>query len=695
MRNRVLLAAIAALLLPVGVVYAAPGASDLLADYSPLAPGDLQQQIDRQVVERLQAEHYRPVAMDDVFSARLLHAYLEDLDPTRSIFLASDIATFEARYGDTLDDGLRAGKLAAAFAIFNTYQERRIEINQWLLERVARGIDFFDLGDHETITVDRENAPWPADKAAQRALWSKRLENQIISMHLGDEDEPDEEDAEPAPTVQERLLRRYENELKQLVQAEPIDVVAVYMGAYTHLYDPHTDYFSPSQSENFEINMKLSLQGIGAQLRSRNGYTEIVRLIPGGPAIESGKLEPTDRIIAVGQSEEGGFVNIVGMRLDETVQLIRGKKGSVVRLRITSADGGQARTVSLVRDKIKLEAQAASKQIIEIERDGKTYQIGLITLPSFYQGTTEDVKRLLLELKAEDIAGIVIDLRNNGGGALGEVTDLVGLFMPSAPSVQIRDAEGRIQVLGSNSEPVYSGPLAVMVNRLSASASEIFAGAIQDFGRGIILGNTTFGKGTVQALMPLKKGRIKLTRAKFYRITGASTQVRGVTPDIQFPPLVDADEIGEGTLPNALPWDRIEPISYPHRGTIQRLVPVLTEVHQNRVAADPDFQYRVERIALIRERSERDQLSLNLEQRRARQQAFQQQILELANAHRSATGEKPFASFEEFEESDENESLGNELAADEPEEPDAYQEEAARILLDLIEVLEQGIKRRA
>lgn len=663
--------------------------------YEPLTAGDLQVQIDRQVVERLQEEHYNPVDLDDDFSAQLLHAYLDTLDPGHSVFLASDVQRFEKRYRDQLDDGLRQGELGAAFVIFNTYQQRRVSLYQHILEQLKNGLDSFDLSDAETLEIDREKAPWPADQAARWALWTKLLENQIINMRL-DENEPsdEDEDEEHQLPIVERLTRRYRSQLHQVTQVEPIDVVSTYMGAYTHLYDPHTDYFSPKQSENFEINMKLSLQGIGAQLRSQNGYTEIVRLIPGGPAIESGKLKPGDYILAVGQGKDGHFTNIVGMRLDESVLLIRGKKGSTVRLRVSAdSDGSDTRTVALVRDKIKLEAQAASKQIIELERNGHSSKIGLITLPSFYQGTSQDVEKLLRELKAQNVAGIIMDLRNNGGGSLREVTDLIGLFMPSAPTVQIRDADGEIHILGDRSTwPIYSGPLAVMVNRLSASASEIFAGAIQDYGRGLIVGSQTFGKGTVQALMPLEKGRIKLTRAKFYRITGASTQIRGVTPDIHFPPLVDPDDIGEGTMPHALPWDHIDATAHPHRNTIEQLLPLLRKLHEERVATDPDFRYRVKRIALAQKRSKREQLSLQIAERRATQKSLQQKRLALANAHRKAIGKKPFEDYQAFVDADDRDVFDVGPASDEPEKPDAYQMETARIVLDLVELLAQRIE---
>ena len=650
--------------------------------YTPLVPESNQDEIDREIVKQLQENHYNKVKLDDAFSEKFFNAYLEELDGTRGVFLQEDIERLRDKYAHALDDELKEGQTRAAFDIYNTYQKRRIQIDQWALARIDQGIESLNLDDDESFDVDRENAPWPATAAEREALWTQQLENQVINLKLNEL-----ETAE----IEKRLTQRYSNELKQLRQTEPMDAFSAYMDAYTHSYDPHTDYFSPRRSEDFNIDMNLQLQGIGAELRSKNGYAELVRLIPGGPAAKSGKLKPTDRIIAVGQGKEGEFTDVVGMRLDETVQLIRGEKGSTVRLQISPADNSQTRTVTLVRDKIELKDQAARKQIIELERDGQQVEVGLITLPSFYNGTAKDVKKLIEELKKNDeLAGIVLDLRNNGGGALGEAMKLTGLFMNSVPAVQIRDADGNVQVLGDrNDGPVYDGPLAIMVNRLSASASEIVAGALQDYGRAIVLGGQTFGKGTVQTLMPLSEGQIKLTQAKFYRVTGESTQDRGVTPDITFPAAVDPTKIGESALPNALPWDRIKPTTFPYSDEIAQLMDTLERGHRMRVEDDPDYQYRVNRIHLARQQTEKTRVSLNLEERRAEQEALKQQSLELANKHREATGKSPFEDYAAFEKSEEGDSpqeeeLGAHPGAD-PDEIDAYQTESARVLLDLVE----------
>jgi len=650
--------------------------------YTPLAPNDNQDDIDREIVRKLQDDHYNKITLDDAFSKKFFEAYIEELDGTRGVFLSSDIERLRGKYATRLDDELKDGQTKAAFDIYNTYQKRRIQIDQWALGKIEAGIDNIDINDDESFEIDREQSPWPANAAEREALWTKQLENQIINLKLDDLDNAE---------ITKRLKQRYTNELKQLRQAEPVDAFSAYMDAYTHSYDPHTDYFSPRRSEDFNIDMNLQLQGIGAELRSKNGYAELVRLIPGGPAAKSGKLKPTDRITAVGQDEDGEFTDVVGMRLDETVQLIRGEKGSTVRLQISAADNSQTKTITLVRDKIELKDQAARKQIIELERDGQTVDIGLIALPSFYNGTSADVKKLLKELKKNDkLAGIVLDLRNNGGGALGEAMKLTGLFMNSVPAVQIRDAEGKIQVLGDrNDGPVYDGPLAVMTNRLSASASEIVAGALQDYGRAIVVGGQTFGKGTVQTLLPLSEGQIKLTQAKFYRVTGKSTQDRGVTADIEFPAAIDPDKIGESALPNALPWDTIEPTSYPYSNEISELIDALEARHAERVVNDADYQYRVKRIELARTQSQRTQVSLNLAERRAEQESLKQQSLELANTHRKANGEEPFEDYKAFEDSEDGaDPAEEELGAhtpDEEKEIDAYQHEAAEILLDLVQ----------
>ncbi len=650
--------------------------------YHPLTAAHNQGEIEKEIVHKLQQAHYNKIKLDNAFSEKLFNAYLNGLDSTHSVFLASDVKRLRQKYGDKLDNELEAGATRGAYAIFNTYQKRSIQIDRWALHQIKQGIDTLNIHSKQSINTDRKHAPWPADASARRALWTKQLESQVIAMRL---------DHLQPKKIEKRLSQRYGNQLKQQRQAEPGDVFSAYMTAYTHSYDPHTDYFSPRRVQDFSINMNLQLQGVGAELREQNGYAELVRLIPGGPAAQNGQIKPTDRIIAVGQGKHGPFTDVVGMRLDKTVQLIRGKAGSTVRLQIAPPGGGQTKTVTLTRAKIKLKDQTASSRIIHVKRHGHMRKIGLIILPSFYNGTADDVKKQLAKLKSQHIDGIVLDLLNNGGGALGEAMRLIGLFMPSAPGVQIKDAQGNVQVLGDRSSGTYyTGPLAVQVNRLSASASEIVAGALQDYGRAVIVGSQTFGKGTVQTLLPLSKGQLKLTEAKFYRVTGGSTQDRGVTPGIKFPSAINPKKIGESALPNALPWNRVPPTRYPYSDQIAKVLSKLRAEHVQRIAHEPDFQYLVKRYKLARKESGQTQISLNLGKRRAEQKARKQKILALANSHRKAIGKPPFKNYKAFED---NTHQGVSAAPGENSDAiprnssaaktDAYQKETANIVLDL------------
>lgn len=656
-----------------------------LADYATLKPEKNQAKISSEVSEQLQENHYNRVDLDDAFSAQILNGYLDELDGNRSIFLASDIEKFKKQYADQLDDQIKESKLDADFEIYNTYQKRRIEIDEWLLKKVKAGVDKLDLTNDESVHIDRSEMAWPANEKTRRALWAQLLESQVIDMRLSDMEMEE---------VQKRLTQRYTNELNWLRQVEPTDAFSTYMSAYAHSYDPHTDYLSPRQSEELNISLNLSLRGIGAELRSVNGTAEVVRVIPGGPAAKAGELRPTDQIIAVAQGKKGEFTDVVGLRLDDTVRLIRGEIGSVVRLQIQPANGGELETISITRDEVELKDQAASKKIIPIERDGKTVKIGLVRLATFYNGTASDVRKLLEELNEENVAGVVMDLRNNGGGSLEEVVKLVGLFMGPVPAVQIRDANGSVALQGDRSaKPVFSGPLSVMVNRLSASASEIFAAAMQDYGRGIIVGSATFGKGTVQAVMPLdrkgKKGLITLTQAKFYRVSGDSTQRHGVTPDLEFPSFIDPEQIGEEILPHALPWDQIDPIDYPSADFIERALPSLQTSHDSRIKDDADFQYLAERIGLARERSQQKDVSLVLKQRQQEQKTLQQKRLTLVNKYRQATGEKPFKDFAAFKESEDKKTPEDDLSplvTADSDETDGYQKEAANILIDIMQL---------
>lgn len=666
--------------------------------YVPVHPTDAEARTSLRVVAELQHHHFKNVALDDAFSSKLLKAYLDDLDPAHSVFLASDVQRFRTSYGAHLDEALKNGNLDPAFTIYNVYQERRQDDLRGMLGILKKGLVTLDLNTHAKILIDRKNAAWPADATAMSALWHKRLENDVISLKLDDNSDAD---------IKDTLSKRFQSQLKRLDQTESRDAFEAYMNAYTRSYDPHTEYFPPSASESFDIHMRLSLEGIGAVLQSKNGYVEIVRLVPGGPASKNGQIHPADRIVAVGQGPDGPMVDVVGMRLDEVVQLIRGPKSSTVRLKISPANAGdshQTRIVRIVREEVTLKDQAAQKKVIKIKRNGHDYKIGVITLPTFYidfqamqagnpdyRSSTRDVHRLLDELEQTGVDGVIIDLRNNGGGALQEATELTGLFIPTGPIVQIRDASNRVSVLGDRDpEVAYKGPMAVLVNRLSASASEIFTGAIQDYGRGLVLGGQTFGKGTVQTLIPLKRGQLKLTEAMFYRVSGDSTQLRGVIPDIHYPPIYNHDKIGESALPNALPWGHIPSVPHTDTGQLVSLVPTLRRDHEARAAHDPNFQYLKQQIALFDKIQKRDSVSLNLAERRAQQDQLDHERLALANRHQVATGKKPFKTIAELEASG-DEGVAQGMAAETAQAPeekdqrnDPYLHESGEVLVDLI-----------
>ncbi|HNN29858.1 MAG TPA: S41 family peptidase, partial [Agitococcus sp.] len=468
--------------------------------------------------------HYEHKKLNDALSSQILDRYLKDLDPTRAYFLASDIAEFE-EYRYLLDDDLNRGDLTHGFAIYARYQQRFNQRLDYVLKELKKGSKNFDFSVDDSLEIKRENVPWAKEAQELDTLWYKRLKSAVLSLKLSGK--KDEE-------IFKLLTKRYETQRNNMNRNKADDVFQTFMNAFTETYDPHTEYFSPRTSENFNINMSLSLEGIGAVLQAEDDYTKIVRLVPAGPADKSKQLKPNDRIVAVAQGD-GEFVDVVGWRVDEVVDLIRGPKNSTVRLQVLPAnavDEHQTKVISIVRQTIKLEEQAAQKRVITINHQGKDYKIGVIKLPTFYadfaamqagdpnyRSTTRDVAKLIEELKAEQIDGMVLDLRNNGGGSLSEANSLIGLFIETGPTVQVKNANLEVELLGdSNPAVAYDGPLVVMTNRLSASAAEIVAGAIQDYGRGLVVGSTTYGKGTVQALRELNHGQLKLTEAKFYRI---------------------------------------------------------------------------------------------------------------------------------------------------------------------------------
>ncbi|CAH1045334.1 carboxy terminal-processing peptidase [Halomonas sp. TD01] len=668
-----------------------------------LEPTDEQRQAAVEIADSLRYGHYADINFDEQWSAEAFQRYLDILDGQRSYLLHRDIEPYRHLERD-MAEALFDGDLDDAFALYNRLSERHTARLEWLLERLNEGLSF-EFDSDERLEVDREEAPWATRESELDELWRKRLKNDALTLALTDQD--DEQ-------IEDNLRQRYEGQLSRLRQSESEDVFGLIMAAVSSTIDPHTGYLSPRQSESFDIQMSLSLEGIGALLQADGEYVKVSSLVPGGPADRAGVLEPADRIIAVGQ-EEGDMVNVVGMRLDNVVDLIRGPKGSVVRLDVVPAqavDMTRSQIVEITRDTVSLEDQAAHSEVINIERDGKPHRIGVIDVPTFYvdfdawqageeeyRSTTRDVAREIESLKKEGVEGIVLDLRNNGGGALQEANSLIGLFIDRGPTVQVRDAQGRIQLYGdTEAGTIYDGPLTVLVNRLSASASEIFAGAIQDYGRGIVVGTPTFGKGTVQTLNDLSHGQIKLTRAKFYRISGDSTQNRGVEPDIIFPSLIDPERIGESSLDNALAWDTVQNVQYRRYGSPENALAALTSQHQERAKENPNFRYLERQSTLARQlREQHTSVSLNREQRQRELEAQEAEQLSLENQRRRALNLPELDEWMDAR-SDNSQPEGSETDAANEDDKDedmpadrAHVLEAAEILLDYAHL--QGSQR--
>lgn len=673
-----------------GLLFSAPVSANL-ADT--LKPEPIHQQTIQDIVSSLNRDHYNDIVLNDELSGKVLDQFIETLDPSRAYFYASDIESFE-QYRDQLDDGIRTGDLSAAYQIFNLYQLRTIERLEKLISTLEDPDYKVSFNIDETLETDRSESNWLKSPAEMNEFWRKRLKSALLSLKLADK------------TVEEArktLLKRYRSQLSRARQTNSEDVFQSYANAVTQQFDPHTQYFSPRRSENFNINMSLSLEGIGAVLQSENENTKVVRLVPAGPADKAGQLKPADLIVGVGQGEEGIIEDVVGWRLDEVVALIRGPKGTTVRLEVIPADGeeSQRKVIRIVRNKVKLEEQAAQSKIIELNQNGRPQKIGVISIPAFYidfaalqrdeqnyKSTTRDTARLLQELQAENIDGLIIDLRNNGGGSLREANDLVGLFISRGPTVQIKDPNGRVNIM-SDSDPrvTYDGPMAVLVNRLSASASEIFAGAIQDYRRGIVVGSQTFGKGTVQTLSPLRHGQIKLTHAKFYRISGDSTQHKGVVPDISLPTLYDTEEIGESALDGALPWDQVRRIPHPRFISFESILPEMNDRHLERQRLNPDFMFMQAQAQRLEENKLDKELTLNEVKLQAERDASEQWLLDQENKRREAKKQPLLSKLSELDDLLEKDAQGNTIS---PEE-EALLTETGNILLDLIELSDKYI----
>ena len=634
-----------------------------VAAVEPLPPLQIQPKhpaISTNVAKLIEELHYSLPRLDNSVSSAILDKYLDTLDSNRMYFTAADIASFN-RLRYELDDRTRTGDLQPIFDIFNLFRKRAGERVEHAVALLATEPDYTL---QETFQWDRSELPWPVSEADLNEVWRKSVKSDALRLMLTDQ---------TWVKASETLKERYERSYKRITQLTAEDVFEIYMNAVAHNMDPHSSYLSPRQSEEYRIQMSLSYDGIGASLQLEGDYVEVTNIIPGGPAQIDGQLKPEDRITAVG--EEGSeLVDVIGWRLDDVVQKIRGPGGTRVRLQVLPAGatpGSSEKTIELIRDKIKLDEQRAKKDLLEIPFNGRNYRIGVINVPSFYQdfaarssgaddytSTSRDVTKLIEEFKADGgIDGLVMDLRANGGGHLSEATELSGLFIERGPIVQLRETRGTIQELPDPSPTaVYGGPLGVLVDRYSASASEIFAAAIQDYDRGVIIGQQTFGKGSVQNLFPLDRlmrgtdnGQLTLTIGKYYRVTGESTQHRGVIPDIELPSMVDAETVGESTRDTALPWDRIQPTRFRAAPTLTAAIDALRAHQVARATNDPDFGYLLSDVAAARELDAQTSVSLNREERVAENKRIDEGRLARENSRRAALGLEALTTIEQLD----------------------------------------------
>ena len=642
------------------------------------------------ILDRLRQHHLdKAKPLNDEVSSQILDKYLEFLDPKRVFFRADDIASFE-RHRVQLDDALRDGELEPAFEIYNVFRRRALQRVEYEMAVLQRGLNRFDFTIDETMQLNRREASWPETQEEAEEQWRLALKSRVLGGKLAGQELED---------IGETLTKRAKNSLRLIRQTRSEDVFQLFINAFAQTYDRHTQYFSPRDSADFNIHMSLSLEGIGAVLGTEDEYTVVQRLVKGGPADLGGDLKATDRIVAVSQSDHEPFVDIVGWRTDEVVDLIRGPKGSPVLLKVMPAgpDIVETRVVTIVRDIVKLEEQAASKAILDVEHQGRQHRVGVVTVPTFYidfkalrdgdpnyTSTTRDVARLIGELKAEGVDGLIVDLRNNGGGSLQEAVELAGLFVKSGPVVQVSNMRHRPDIYADTDEyAVWGGPLAVIVNGLSASASEIFAGAIQDYGLGIVVGSKTFGKGTVQSMISLQRGELKITERQFFRISGEGTERNGVVPDIAFP-------VPEGRFRDltadigaiATPERRLPPLEFHASNRVGPLIETLRVRHGERTATDPEFAYLEARKQRIEEVQERTHVSLREETRVAEKEADEALLLAIENALLEAKGDPPVTSIEELSDRREAETFDDEPSLHD----DTLVRETANILVDFIDL---------
>ena len=642
----------------------APAVTGLLPEGA-LGPTPQQRLLAPRIASILEQNHYRHIAIDEKFSLLVFDRFLSGLDSQHSYFLASDVTGFD-HWRTKFGDMIHTGEMDPAYLIFNVFQQRNRERINYALKLLDTEPDWtLD----ENFSFDRDHAPWPATQAEMDELWRLRVKNDAISLMLTGKSWNDTADL---------LRKRYQRVLSRLDKISPEDVFESLMNSYCAVYDPHSNYFSPRSSEEYRIQMSLSYEGIGASLQLTDDYITVTNILPGGPAAADGSLKSNDRITGVAQGHDGPMTDVIGWRLDDVVQQIRGKVNTIVRLQILPAGatpGTAERTIELTRNKVTLEAQAAKKEVRQITRAGHTYKIGIITVPSFYndmdaanggdannRSTTHDVRRLLQALTAGGgIDALVLDLRGDGGGYLPEAIGLTHLFINHGPVVQLRDTAGQLEVLDEpDPGQAYAGPLAVLVDRTSASASEIFAGAIQDFHRGLIIGQTTFGKGTVQSVIPLDRwssrpteGQVTVTIGKFYRITGESTQLRGVSPDITLPSPISTEDVGESVLEHAMPWDRIASVPFRSLPPEPSLVQALAGEESDRAMHNADYQWLLASLNSLDTARNEKTLSLNLKKRQQQRKAQDLARLTQENARRGADGLPPWKAVDDISVSDE------------------------------------------
>lgn len=633
-------------------------------------PSERQVTATKRATSRLMQSHYSKFVLNQSFLEKMFTRYLNFLDYSHNTFLQSDIEILRSEAAATLQQSLYSGDLSLAFRAYELMSQRRYERYNYLLSLLDKEPD---LNNDDQIEIDRSKmTTWPVERADLDRLWLQRFKNDVIAERLKHNKWQD---------IKKKLSKRYNLAILRLNQAKADDVTQIYLNAFAREIDPHTSYLSPRSAKNFNEDINLSLEGIGATLQLEDEETVIKSLVPGAPADRSKKLTAGDKIVGVGQGEKGAIEDIIGWRLDDVVDKIKGKKGSIVRLEIDPVKGGKTRVISLVRDKVRIEDNAAKLDVNNINH----VVVGVLKIPSFYLGLTDDVRKLLKQAKEKKIQALVVDLRENGGGVLGEAVSLSGLFISDGPIVQVRDTYNRIRIhQDPDNIQVYRGPLLVMIDRYSASASEIFAAAMQDYQRAIILGQQTFGKGTVQQSRPLNfvydmdqspLGFIQYTIQKFYRINGGSTQIKGVTPDITFPALVDINNVGESSEDNALPWDKIPAANYTRMPALNSAIESLAQSHQKRIAQEREFIALEKELNIQKERFERKYLSLNLKTRQAENSEDEARRLRALNERFKAEGKKLLKNIDDL--------------AKDYEAPDFFIREAEKIAADYVKFLEK------